>query len=302
MDKIDTTKIVHYLWNDPGTRKRIEAEHNLGTTSSADEFSRSIIQALKQPVKSIFREVTNREVFEAAVKALGSNSRQWSAFLSKEHELRELLEDYDPLKVYAKWNSEFENEVITFFPGQTRRNDVTAVYQWSKKLALLENYYKNYIIKLSNAFIGIVPEKEKQISSEQLLLLICGFCANPPANSPLLNSFYSSNEFKFFGMGYILSSEFLRNLGWNGFKPDRHIKRLFDYWYTSDASLPLEETRLYNIMLNSQKKDLNDFIKYSLIGHKITPQTLKYSEMDNLLWAFGSYLAKKGKEANFPIK
>jgi hypothetical protein len=54
-------------------------------------------------------------------------------------------------------------------------------------------------------------------------------------------------------------------------------------------------------MLNSRKKDLNDFIKYSLIGHQITPNHLKYSEIDNLIWAFGAYVAKKGKESDFPM-
>lgn len=301
MDKLDASIIIQYLWNDPNIRKKIEADYNLGVTVSSQAFSQSLIQALKQPVKSIFRDVSNKEVFEAATKALGSNSRQWGSFSAKEHELRKLLEDYDPLKVYGKWNSEYENEVKAFFPGQTRKNDVTAVYQWSQKLTLLDNYYQNYIIKLSDAFLKNAQEKDIRISDEQLLLLVCGFCANPPAHSSLLNTVYASNDFKFFGMGYILSSEFLRNLGWNGFKPDRHIKRLFDYWYASYKTFPPEETYFYNEMLNSRKKDLNDFIKYSLIGHKITPHHLKYSEMDNLLWAFGSYVAKKGKESSFPI-
>lgn len=29
-------------------------------------------------------------------------------------------------------------------------------------------------------------------------------------------------------MGFALGSEFLRNLGWNGFKPDRHNRRLLN--------------------------------------------------------------------------
>ncbi|MEY8743905.1 hypothetical protein AB9M62_31575 [Bacillales bacterium AN1005] len=301
MDKLNIKRITQHLWEDPHIRKKLEIEYNLGKSFSSDEFSKSIIQALKQPVQNIFREVSNNEVFEAATKALGSNSRQWGKFSAKEHELRELLENYDPLKVYAKWNFHFENEVKNYFPGQTRKNDVTAVFQWSQKLTHIENFYQNYIMKLASAFLKKAQDIEISLSNEQLLLLVCGFCANPPKKTTLLSMHYDSNCYKFFGMGYILSSEFLRNLGWNGFKPDRHIKRLFDLWYNSETKSDYSDIRLYHQLLYSKRKELNEFILYSQIGHSITPTNMTYSEVDNLLWAFGAYVAKKGKEAHFSV-
>ncbi|EFU43861.1 hypothetical protein PVOR_01580 [Paenibacillus vortex V453] len=301
MDKLNVTRITQYLWEDPHIRKKIETDYSLEPSISAEDFSKSIILALKQPVRSIFRDVSNKDVFEAATRALGSNSRQWGTFSAREHELRELLEDYDPLKVYDKWNPEFENEVKTFFPGQTRKNDVTAVFQWSQKLTLLEDFYQNYIIRLASAFLNKTKDDAINLSDEQLLLLICGFCANPPKDSTLLGMFYNPKHYKFMGMGYILSSEFLRNLGWNGFKPDRHIKRLFGFWYNPKSEDEYSDIGLFQQLLHSQRKELNEFIQYSLIGHNITPSSMTYSEMDNLLWAFGSYIAKKGKEADFPI-
>lgn len=302
MESINEQQLIQYFWSNPSIRKKIQSEYNLNQeVKSSNRFSEELILALKQPVRDVFRNVSNIEVFEAAVKSLGSNSRHWGTFSSREKDLKELLESYNPIKVYTKWDSVFENQVKSFFPGQTRKNDVTAVFQWSKKLANAENFYKNYILKLSSIFLTKASERGMKINVEKIMLLICGFCANPPQNTFLVTTNYVPTDYKFFGMGYILSSEFLRNLGWNGFKPDRHIKRLFDYWYDTDVIFQQTDIHFYNEMLNSRKKDLNDFIKYSLIGHQITPNHLKYSEIDNLIWAFGAYVAKKGKESDFPM-
>lgn len=301
MDQLNIIRIIQHLWSNPAIRLKIEADYSLVPFTSSDTFATNLTQALKQPVRDIYREVSNNEVFEAAVKALGSNSRQWGTFSSKEDQLKDLLEGYNPIKVSQKWNDNYEEQIKDFFPGQTRKNDVTAVFQWSKKLTQLENFYERCILDISNAFSNRASQRGVGLTKEQLLLLVCGFSANPSNSSIIKLTKFVSSDYKFYGMGYILASEFLRNLGWNGFKPDRHIKRLFDHWYSSNEEFQQIEISLYTELLSSRKKDLIEFVRYSLMGHKITPKNLTYSEMDNLLWAFGSYVAKKGKENQFPI-
>lgn len=300
MKEVNLYRIKQYLWQDQKIRTRIERDYFIEKNLSFEEFSDSVISSLNQPVKSIFRRVSNEEFFEAVVKALGSNSRRWNLFSAQEPELKKLLYNYDPGKVYINWSEELAAEIKFFFPGQTRSNDVNAIFQWSKKLTYLKDFYQSHIMYL----VFYLLEKSKSnitLNDEHIFLLVCAFCSAPSNKLNFLEENYKAADYKFHGMSYTLSSELLRNLGWNGFKPDRHIKRLFNYWYRGKSQkIELEKIR-FKEFLCSQQKPLDEFINYSLIGYNITPDGFTYSEVDNLLWMFGSYVVKIGKEADFPI-
>ena len=99
------------------------------------------------------------------------------------------------------------------------------------------------------------------------------------------------------GMGAILASEFLRNLGWSGFKPDRHVKRLFDQWFPDVLEACRPRAHELVTLCGRNTKDAKDFLTYSLVGIAVTPTGRTYSEIDNVVWALGAYVEKKGRES-----
>lgn len=100
------------------------------------------------------------------------------------------------------------------------------------------------------------------------------------------------------GMRPVLASEFLRNLGWNGFKPDRHVQRLLSRWcpeFVAEQDGRVDE--LCGI-LGTQAKDVRGFLRFSLAGIGLAPPDWLLSHVDNLVWALGAYVEKKGKESD----
>ncbi|MED3552097.1 hypothetical protein [Cytobacillus praedii] len=304
--ELNLNKLKELLYENQAIRTKIQQDYGFERDpKNIDEFSRLLISSLNQPVRDINREISNSELFEAAVKSLGSNSRNWVTFISKEESLRTQLFNYDPLKTYENSNS-LVNDLRPFFPGQSCSNDVNAVLKWAKKLSNIENYYSEYIKQVMNGFNKLHQNKfNVEIDEKNLFICIAGFFANPPSKwegEEFLSCIDLHRDFavlKFYGMGYPLTSEFLRNLGWNGFKPDRHIKRLFDNWLDVENILPVSEIKFLLDINGRKNKDLIDYIKYSLIGHKISPKNISLSEVDNFVWAVGAYVIKKGKESNY---
>lgn len=305
--KIDMKQIILMLCEDDSIRNKIASDFGIvNIETDAELFKDQIIFSLQQNPKSIYRHINNNELFQAAVKSLGSNSRTWASFIANEHNLRELLEDYNPNKVVDKINDNFIDQLRVFFPGQTCSNDVKATIDWAKKLSINEDYYDNFILKVvkefKNAYATLI---NLELNETQLHIFISILFAKP--ESTWLGKEYNKNGsttipstvFKFNGMGCILASEFLRNLGWDGFKPDRHIKRLFDHWFSKHDIVDDKLISFYCTLIGSKDKQIKDFIKYSLIGHRISPEDMKYSHVDNLIWALGAYVIKKGKENCF---
>jgi hypothetical protein len=46
------------------------------------------------------------------------------------------------------------------------------------------------------------------------------------------------------------------------------------------------------------RRDVIEFLTYSLVGARVTPVGRTYSEVDGLVWALGSYVEKKGHESS----
>lgn len=110
---------------------------------------------------------------------------------------------------------------------------------------------------------------------------------------------------KFIGMGYPLAAEFLRNLGWDGFKPDRHVHRLFDLWLPNSGTLDPQSrhaqiARLIRPRIGDKEFERN--VARALAGLEIVPGTklagvdLSASHVDNIVWLIGAEVEKKGRE------
>lgn len=305
--EINIGYITKLLTENDNIKNKIISDFGIQSPEIEPElFKSQLLDALQQTPKRLYRNVDNQEVFKAAVKSLGSNSRPWSSFISKENELRGFLEDYNPSKVVQKVDVQFITNLGKFFPGQTSSNDVNAVLDWARKLAVNENYYENFIIAVAREFKHLYESLlSRELLETELLIFISVLFANPQSTwigkEYLKKHAIKTNiqDYKFNGMGNILASEFLRNLGWNGFKPDRHIRRLFNFWFSKFEIVDENLISLYCSLLGSKNKQNTDFIKYSLIGHKLSPKDMLYSHVDNLVWALGAYVIKKGKEDDF---
>jgi hypothetical protein len=103
---------------------------------------------------------------------------------------------------------------------------------------------------------------------------------------------------KFPGMGYVLATEFFRNLGFDGFKPDRHVQRLIQRWAPEvlEACAPAADDLMR--ALGIRNNDLRKSLWCSLAGQALTPTGTGYSVADNLVWALGAYVERKGRESD----
>ncbi len=135
-----------------------------------------------------------------------------------------------------------------------------------------------------------------------MFLCVVGFLGYPPerwlkrAQLPDPWKARTAAQWKLPGMGYALTSEMLRNLRWDGFKVDRHIMRLLGNWVPDlvQASRPraLELAEL----IGTKNRSLLDVLEYSLAGMQLSPQGIPRGHVDNMIWALGAYVEKRGLE------
>lgn len=105
-------------------------------------------------------------------------------------------------------------------------------------------------------------------------------------------------DWKLPGMGFALASEFLRNLQWRGFKPDTHVKRLFDSWLKDQLSTFESRAAALAGAIGVTTKEARENIQYSLAGLSITPSDQSPSKIDNLVWLIGANIETKRHSTN----
>lgn len=304
---LDLNAIVDALAADPNLRERLCAEYGLSKPASADDFVNSLVEAFDQRPHDdpIDVDRSPRDVFRAAVRSLGSNSRPWTSFLRREPELAALLEDYDP---DAAWRNVVDGRIsvkdlLDFFPGQTRRTDARSAIAWARRASVRE--FDREVRALAGALaIRSKEEHGEEIRTGHLMPTLVAFLAYPPGRRwpgyAVLRVMGVTDDpavLKLPGMGPALGSEFFRNLGWSGFKPDRHIMRLLDRWAPEvvEAQQPVAR-QLANVVGRRDRGTLN-YLAYSLAGQELTPEGTHFSVADNLMWALGAYVERKGMES-----
>jgi hypothetical protein len=276
--QIDIETIKQQLFSDNVVRSRIVRDYGVKSTpANANEFASSLLALMEQaPVPHpLDQSLGNRDVFRAAVKALGSNSRAWATFLKHERRLAGMLGEYDPRYTHqaAQEGSLSVDQIKACLPGQSSSGDARAILRWAQLLMETENYYA-FIQDLGTAFRTMNKQRYGEaLTDTDLLLCLVGYLGDPPTG--WVGSSYLSGtsrqirpeQHKTPGMGYILASEFLRNLGWNGFKPDRHVQRLFDRWLPGrSGSVQPMVARLCSL-IDRRVQSLKTYLTYSLIGN-----------------------------------
>lgn len=305
--KINIDLIKQQLFANPEIRSRILRDYGIKKQPfNAHELGMFVVGMFDQePSPQPLQEsVNNAQVFRAAVKSLGSNSRAWATFLNSEPKLRKLLHDYDPIRSSLDFSQHklTLEQIKACLPGQSSSADASAIKQWADLLSGEENYYA-YIQDLGRVFQRLYIEYyDKQLNDLHLLLCLVGYLAYPPLRWPGARFLSAQTKLSRFylrklpGMGYPLASEFMRNLHWNGFKPDRHIQRLFNRWFPDQTTVE-SDVRQLQVLIGRNDRNLNTYLAYSLIGIAAAPQNVALSQVDNFVWLLGAYIERKGRES-----
>jgi hypothetical protein len=233
-------------------------------------------------------------VFRAAALALASNMRQWSRVLSCRGRFESLLEQYDPVAFSQEVETDGARvrKVEGCLGGQTARVDAKAIMKWAAMLEKNPGYL--------NALKRLKSDMEAEVHDGEVAPVLAALLGSPPTKRmekrwPPPSGMES---WKAPGMGTALASEFLRNLHWKGFKPDRHIKRLIGRWFPEVVEAKSGRAGdLARKVLASGSKDVIVGLKFSLAGMAVTPKGCSFTKADNLVWALGAYVEKKDRES-----
>jgi hypothetical protein len=303
---LDLDAIAHALTADPAIRQRLIRDYGLPADLSGQELIDALLVEFDQaPAEDPFEEMRSpRSVFRAAVRSLGSNSRNWLHFARREPELAALLHDYDPVAA--------QNDVRTgdltadglgeFFPGITRRRDAAAVLRWAERLS--ERNFGSEARAVAMALDHLhEAEHGASLPADRAMPTIALLLADPRKSwdgwdllpAELLS--LTTQDLKLPGMGPTLGTEFFRNLRWSGFKPDRHVMRLLDRWAPEVVEAQEPAARRLAGLAGRRDRTAIEFLQYSLAGQAVTPRETALSVADNMIWALGAYVEKKGRES-----
>ena len=144
--KLDLELIKQQLFSNSGVRQKIVRDYGFTVQpQDADAMAAELITQLEQsPVEDpLAQDLSNADVFRAAVKALSSNSRSWATFLKVEPKLSNLLGDYDPAYTHYVFEAGdlSIDDLKSCLPGQSSSADATAIRRWSQLLTKVEDYY-----------------------------------------------------------------------------------------------------------------------------------------------------------------
>lgn len=174
--QINAEAIKQRLFTDPTVRTRIIRDYGIDSRpKNAHDFVAAVLGQLEQEPapRPLEQSVSNADVFRAAVRALGSNSRSWATFLKHERRLFGLLHGYDPVHTHrAVERGELSLEQIkSCLPGQSSSADASAILRWARLLVEVDHYY-GFIQDLGASF-GRSSEERYGESLNDADLLLC---------------------------------------------------------------------------------------------------------------------------------
>lgn len=289
--RLNEEAVAGALFHDEKVRRRIACDYGLADVDalSPREFVELVICGFDQaPSPDPLTPMSNTKVFEAAVLALASNSRTWTTFLDTRDQLFDLLGGLD----LAQARNADPPAVAKLLTGTTRNKDAEAMVRWAQLLADLDDQEKNYydgVIDLAQWIRTRAADDGVGIPNEHLMLCVVGHLIDEPPKR-----WKGPRVGKLAGMRFALGSEFFRNLGWNGFKPDRHVIRLLNCWVPDLVEQQADTADRLVRLTGRYTAELREFLRYSLAGIAISPSG-NYSSSDNLIWLLGANVETKRK-------
>lgn len=280
-------------------KKRIVDSYALGKPpQTPGELVEEIITELEQEVDSddsIPASKSDEEVFSAAVRSIASGARNWSTYVKAEPELYDLLGDGESYIPACAREAEQE-AIIRLLPGLGQTNDAKQIKAWAELLS--GEHGKGYYARLYELYEEVVEQGREElggISTQEAMIVVTAILGHDGGPTKAWKPRTSLRKWS--GMGVILGSEFLRNLGWSGFKADRHIIRLLKDWIDEDVtSVHTQRAADLAGLAGRRGAELKKLIRVSLAGIALTPDGMTYSKADNLLWLLGAQVVKTGRE------
>lgn len=239
-------------------------------------------------------------VFEAVVRAIASNMRSWSRIDKSLPDIRDRLWNFDPHKVARSGSTErqkLELDLQQLLPGQSQRRDSAAILAWADRLHVEPDFATKLAVLRQGLLDRAAASASVCLNGATRRALPVALTALALGNAPSGIKWPGSGTLKASGMGAALAAEFLRNLGWSGFKPDRHVMRLLPLWCGESPAIRHSANRVLESVFNTRRKDSQDFIYFSLLGAERSPADMALSHADNLVWLFGAYGTTRPKAA-----
>ena len=288
------------IFDDERIAERIRRDYGIEARLVGPILRDAVFDALGQLESENEERLWSREeLLLAAVRAVASNSRSWAR-------VRKVLPEVESIALgglFTPLTPDDVRRVGEQLGGQTGNADARAIAKWVECIQLgvdVGRVLRETRSSLSASLVG--PAK----SSPMLVIGVATVigCGRKPSN---LDSRFA---FKAPGMGPALSAEFLRNLGWPTFKPDRHIARLFREWL-SDSTLWVDAWHdtfaLANLLRFRSTPQIStgfadgpptprEVLHLARLGEMVTPPGWSLNRMDQLVWLTGVYLHPKGRD------
>lgn len=262
---LDIERISERLFEQEPIRQKLCRDYGIECDPASANMAHQLVKSIGQVRSSSDGTEDlegNRAVFRAAALALASNSRQWSRFLDRRGKFETLLMQYDPVAFSRAVAADCAllRKVADCLGGKTKRGDAKAIMKWANMLAREPGYF--------NALNELKSGVGADVHASEVVPVLAAFLGLPSKRAERRwPSPYGSESWKAAGMQMTLASEFLRNLHWKGFKPDRHIKRLFERWIPDVIEAKSERASdLAHQILFRRSKDVISGLKISLTG------------------------------------
>ena len=228
---LDIERISERLFEQEKIREKLCRNFCIEDVGDPVKMANRLVNSMGQitPRDDVTEDLEDKRtvVFRAAALALASNMRQWSRVLNCLGKFESLLEQYDPAAFSREVDADCARirDVEDCLGGQTARSDAAAIVKWAAMLEKNPGYL--------NALNKLKSDMEARIHDGEVVPVLAAFLGSPPTKRMRKRWPPPSGmeSWKVPGMGMPLASEFLRNLHWEGFKPDRHIKRLIGRWF-----------------------------------------------------------------------
>jgi hypothetical protein len=238
------------------------------------------------------------DVFRAAVWAIASNSRSWTNVVHKQLAIEMLLCKFNLEELRSELQKDGKREALVrelakALGGQTARGDAAGMVRWTQYLKTNKPFAQNVLEPLRGWMENRASAAKLDLTPPELTAL-CAAALGCPAKAVKAGT--GITDLKTPRMGFILATEFLRNLGWSGFKPDRHIQALLELWrpqaFEGGSVHTARSVDLSKQLFGTSSKAYVDPLRCCLVGVEFTPSDVKFMVADQVMWLYGSITAR----------
>ena len=278
---------------DPGpSATKIREAFGIDCSLIGRRLEEEIFQRLGQTEKDpeSYTRLT-RDVYRAAVRAIGSSARSWSRYCAQEPRLEEVLCGFEPERVIKLDKDRTRGQILQLLGGQSATRDANAILSWAMRLNARPDEYRR-LLQIRRSAIEVLGVECLKPADAEITALVAATIGMP--------SRYQEErwgqDIKTPGMRPVLASEFLRNLGWSGFKPDRHVERLLAGWFGIGEHDRQRAKKLMAPLALSGAPTLN-FMMLAVLGIRTSPPGMQISRVDQLVWLYGAYFETKRSQS-----